>query len=103
MTAAEPAPLPEIDAAQAVEVITGFIRSQLAQTGFERLVAALSLCVGIESQVVLRDVCGLDAARAEDVKRWAAAALVRASLDAAAAAAPTPEPGEPDRADRPEA
>ena len=42
MTAAEEAPLPEIDAAQAVEVITGFIRSQLEQTGFERLVVGLS-------------------------------------------------------------
>jgi NAD+ synthase len=42
VTAAEPAPLPEIDPAQAVEVITGFIRSQLKQTGFERLVVGLS-------------------------------------------------------------
>src|SRR5919106_1383253 len=39
---AEEAPLPQIDAAQAVEVITGFIRSQLAQTGFSRLVVGLS-------------------------------------------------------------
>jgi NAD+ synthase len=39
---AEEAPLPEIDAAQAVEVITGFVRSQLAQTGFSRLVVGLS-------------------------------------------------------------
>jgi NAD+ synthase len=38
----EEAPLPQIDAAQAVEVITGFIRSQLAQTGFSRLVVGLS-------------------------------------------------------------
>jgi NAD+ synthase len=36
------APLPEIDAPQAIEVITRFIRSQLAQTGFERLVVGLS-------------------------------------------------------------
>ena len=36
------APLPQIDAAQAVEVITGFIGSQLAQTGFSRLVVGLS-------------------------------------------------------------
>lgn len=35
-------PLPEIDPPQAVEVIVGFIRSQLAQTGFERLVVGLS-------------------------------------------------------------
>ena len=36
------APLPQIDAAQAVEVITGFIGSQMAQTGFSRLVVGLS-------------------------------------------------------------
>jgi NAD+ synthase len=40
--AVEEAPLPAIDAAQAVEVMTGFIRSQLAQTGFSRLVVGLS-------------------------------------------------------------
>jgi len=39
---AEAAPLPEVDARQAIEVITAFIRSQLAQTGFERLVVGLS-------------------------------------------------------------
>ena len=42
MTSAEPAPLPQIDAAQAVEVITGFIGSQMTQTGFSRLVVGLS-------------------------------------------------------------
>jgi NAD+ synthase len=40
--AQEVAPLPAIDAGQAVEVITGFLRSQLAQTGFSRLVVGLS-------------------------------------------------------------
>jgi len=35
-------PLPQIDAAQAVEVIAGFIGSQMAQTGFRRLVVGLS-------------------------------------------------------------
>ena len=39
---ADAAPLPEINASRAVEVITGFIRSQVAQTGFERLVVGLS-------------------------------------------------------------
>ena len=42
MTAEEAAPLPDIDAGVAVEVIAGFIRSQLAQTGFSRLVVGLS-------------------------------------------------------------
>ncbi len=38
----EPAPLPAIDPEQAVAVITGFIGSQLAQAGFDRLVVGLS-------------------------------------------------------------
>lgn len=38
----EAAPLPELDPPQAVEVIIGFIRSQLEQTGFARLVVGLS-------------------------------------------------------------
>jgi NAD+ synthase len=42
VTVEEAAPLPDIDAEVAVEVIAGFIRSQLAQTGFSRLVVGLS-------------------------------------------------------------
>jgi NAD+ synthase len=42
VTEPEAAPLPAIEAGQAVEVITGFIRSQLAQSGFSRLVIGLS-------------------------------------------------------------
>lgn len=44
------APLPEIEPAQAVEVIIGFIRSQMEQTGFERLVIGLS--GGVDSATV---------------------------------------------------
>jgi NAD+ synthase len=44
------APLPEIDAPTAVEVITTFIRSQVRQTGFERLVVGLS--GGVDSATV---------------------------------------------------
>jgi len=54
MRAAEPtveeAPLPRLDPPQAVEVIVGFIRSQLAQTGFERVVLGLS--GGVDSSTV---------------------------------------------------
>jgi NAD+ synthase len=46
----ELAPLPAIDAQQAVDVITGFIRSQLAQAGFSRLVVGLS--GGVDSATV---------------------------------------------------
>ena len=44
------APLPAIEPAQAVEVIVGFIRSQMEQTGFERLVVGLS--GGVDSAAV---------------------------------------------------
>jgi NAD+ synthase len=48
---AEPgAPLPAIEPAQAIEVIIGFIRSQMEQTGFERLVVGLS--GGVDSAAV---------------------------------------------------
>ena len=49
-TALEPAPLPELDPPQAVAVIIGFIRSQLEQTGFDRLVVGLS--GGVDSATV---------------------------------------------------
>ena len=44
------APLPEIDAPVALEVIIAFIRSQARQTGFERLVVGLS--GGVDSATV---------------------------------------------------
>ena len=56
-------------------------RERMDEESFERLVAALCLCVGIESLVVLRDVCGLDAGEAEEVARWAASSLLKAGLD----------------------
>ena len=55
-------------------------REQMDEESFERLVKAMCLCVGIESLVVLRDVCGLEAKEAEGVARWAAFALLRARL-----------------------
>lgn len=48
--AAERAPLPIIDAAQATRVIVNFIRAQLEQTGFRRLVVGLS--GGVDSATV---------------------------------------------------
>jgi AcrR family transcriptional regulator len=58
------------------------VRERMDEESFERLVAATCLCVGIESLVVLRDVCGLEAREAEEVARWAAFALLRDSLHA---------------------
>ena len=50
MTLDETAPLPAIEPAQAVAVIVGFIRSQLDQAGFSRLVLGLS--GGVDSATV---------------------------------------------------
>jgi NAD+ synthase len=48
--ASDAPPLPAIEPAQTVEVIIGFIRAQMAQTGFERLVVGLS--GGVDSATV---------------------------------------------------
>jgi NAD+ synthase len=47
---ADAAPLPQIDPARAIEVIVAFIREQMAQAGFERLVIGLS--GGVDSGTV---------------------------------------------------
>ncbi|MDP9024401.1 MAG: TetR family transcriptional regulator [Candidatus Eremiobacteraeota bacterium] len=59
-------------------------RRSLPSRAFERLVSAVSLCVGAEALIVLRDVRGLDPKAVSDVSRWAARALVRAALADAA-------------------
>jgi len=56
------------------------LRDQLSPDEFERLVSALSLCLGIEAVLVLRDVRGLSARKATEVARWTASALLQASL-----------------------
>ena len=48
--AAEAAPLPQIDPPQTVEVIVAFIRAQMAQTGYARIVVGLS--GGVDSATV---------------------------------------------------
>jgi NAD+ synthase len=50
VTDADPAPLPQIDPARAIEVIVAFIREQMAQAGFSRLVIGLS--GGVDSGAV---------------------------------------------------
>ena len=57
------------------------IHDRLGAQRLQRLVMALSMCVGIESIMVLEDIGGLTPAAAETVKRWAAAALLDAALD----------------------
>jgi AcrR family transcriptional regulator len=49
----------------------------------KRLVTALAMVVGLESLLVLEDICGLNHEEAEATKRWAAASLLQAALDEA--------------------
>ena len=56
------------------------IRDQLTEQHYERLVSALSVVLGWEAMIVLRDVRGLDATREEEVLRWTARRLVEAAL-----------------------
>jgi AcrR family transcriptional regulator len=62
----------------------GTLRRQLGEKHYERLIAALSLFVGIEAAVVLRDVCLLPADKARDVKVWGANLILEGALREAA-------------------
>jgi AcrR family transcriptional regulator len=59
------------------------VRRDLPEERWVRLRAALSLTLGTDALVVMKDVCRLGDEEALDVLRWAAAALLRAGLDAA--------------------
>jgi AcrR family transcriptional regulator len=63
-----------------IEKALASVEGRLEKQDFRRLVAALSLCMGIEALVVLRDVCALESSEAEEVLRWAARTLLRSSL-----------------------
>ncbi|HWD01097.1 MAG TPA: TetR/AcrR family transcriptional regulator [Amycolatopsis sp.] len=52
------------------------LRGALDQDELDRLTHALAVVIGIESTIVLRDICGLDSAEILRVQHWAARALV---------------------------
>lgn len=57
------------------------VRARLTDERYDRLVSALSVLIGWEAMIVLRDLRGLDAQQEQQTLRWAAAALLRAALD----------------------
>jgi AcrR family transcriptional regulator len=57
------------------------LHAELDDRQFERLMSALSVVLGWEAMIVLRDTRGLDWAEAERVIRWMAQTLVTAALD----------------------
>jgi AcrR family transcriptional regulator len=56
------------------------VHHQLSKKRYERLVSALSLCIGTEALIVLRDIRGLDKEASIKVSKWVAKALLRESL-----------------------
>ena len=62
--------------AEAVRPVAG----RLGAERTERLVAALAMCVGLESVLVTKDIVGLSTEEAVRVKQWAARALLAAAL-----------------------
>jgi AcrR family transcriptional regulator len=65
-----------------IEMALEPLREQMDEERFECLVSALAVCVGTEALIILRDIRGLDVDEAEEVTRWAAQALLQASLTA---------------------
>lgn len=57
------------------------VADHLGPERFERLVMGIAMCVGIESIIVTEDICGLSHVTGETIKRWAAAAMLKAALD----------------------
>jgi AcrR family transcriptional regulator len=56
------------------------LRDNLDDSGFERLVSALSMVIGWEALIVLQDLRGLPPPEQADVCTWAAHALIQAAL-----------------------
>ncbi|MER6584040.1 TetR/AcrR family transcriptional regulator [Nonomuraea sp. NPDC001023] len=56
------------------------LRDTLSEEAFQRLISALTVVVGWEAQIALRDVRGLDAEAERETVRWAARALVNAAI-----------------------
>jgi AcrR family transcriptional regulator len=66
----------------AIQAALGPYQGTLTPAALRRLSIALSLIVGAESLVVLRDIWNLDEAEAKDVARWMARTLAQATADA---------------------
>jgi len=58
----------------------GPVERELPPRQFQRLVNSLSLVMGIESMIVMRDICDLDPKEGEKVLRWAAKTLLAGAL-----------------------
>lgn len=57
------------------------LQGRIASKQLDKLIHALSLVTGVESLVVMRDICELEPAEAEKILRWTAKAILKAALE----------------------
>lgn len=62
-----------------IEAALAPAQSQFTPEAFRRLTSALSLVIGTEAMLVLKDVLGLTPTQARDVRRWTIRGLVEAA------------------------
>lgn len=56
------------------------LKNRLPEAKFQRLAKALSLVYGLEVLIVLKDLWGIELDEIQDVVRWAASTMVKASI-----------------------
>ena len=64
-----------------IEAALAPLRPKLSKKRFACLVSALTLNVGIEAVIALRDIRALAPEESIEVSRWTARALIRASME----------------------
>ncbi|HQR49407.1 MAG TPA: TetR/AcrR family transcriptional regulator [Steroidobacteraceae bacterium] len=63
-----------------IELAVASLRPRIGRAAYARLVSALSLIVGIEALLVLRDIRGLTETQAVHVSQWMARAVLRETM-----------------------
>lgn len=63
-----------------IEAALAPARKKLNQKQWKRLVSALTVCIGTEAMIVLRDIRALDKEQSIEVVRWISRSLLRAAL-----------------------
>lgn len=68
------------------------VHADLGESRFRRLLFGLAMCMGVESVIVLKDICGLSDDEAQAIRDWVSQTLLDASLrEAHASRHPQPE------------
>ncbi len=63
-----------------IESAVRTVKPKLKKREYERLVSALSLCLGVEALIILQDVRGLKPEQSIGVCQWAARAILEAAM-----------------------